>query len=113
MNRIDLTIMNPSLRSSFNLRLLHMPEDMIASASFSVIEVVEIGNTLFVYRMADERDFAIQDARQLRERSAGLLAMAVNELEELFIVDVELGPIAKPKPVVAGNQLGTLNAAAA
>jgi hypothetical protein len=102
-----------SLRSSFNLRLLHMPEDMIASASFSVIEVVEIGNTLFNYRMADERDLAVDDARRLRERAAGLLEMAVNELEELSIIDVALTPIVKPKPAPTTNVLGTLSQAVA
>jgi hypothetical protein len=70
---------------------------------------VEIGDTLFNYRMADECDLAIQDARKMRERSAGLLQMAAEELPELQIVDVELGPIPKARPApTTANQLGTL-----
>jgi hypothetical protein len=75
---------------------------------------VEIGNTLFNYRMADERDAVIQDARALRSRSAALLAMASDELESLDIIDVALTPVIKQKPAASStNQLGTLSQAQA
>ena len=101
------------LAKNFDLRRLNTFAGSFSDAAFSVIEVVEIGNTLFVYRMADERDLAIQDARQLRERSAALLAMASDELNELTIIDVALTPVVKQKPAPSTvNQLGSLNVAA-
>ena len=51
--------------------------------------------------------------KAVRERSAGLLEMAVNELESLDIVDVQLTPIVKAKPAPSINQLGTLSQAQA
>jgi len=42
-----------------------------------------------------------------------LLEMAVNELESLDIVDVQLTPIVKAKPAPSTNQLGTLSQAQA
>jgi hypothetical protein len=51
--------------------------------------------------------------KAVRERSAGLLEMAVNELESLDIVDVQLTPIVKAKPAPSTNQLGTLSQAQA
>jgi hypothetical protein len=51
--------------------------------------------------------------KAVRERSAGLLEMAVNELESLDIVDVQLTPIVKTKPAPSTNQLGTLSQAQA
>jgi hypothetical protein len=41
-----------------------------------VIEVDELQHVLFQYRLHDEVSLAIYDARLLRERSAGLIAMA-------------------------------------
>lgn len=103
------------IEANFDLQRLHIPAAHFPLAAFSVIEVEEIQGTLFQYRyLPTERDLAIDDARKLRTRSTGLLTMAVNEPGlELDIVNVEVAPIPKPKPTVAGNQLGTLAQAVA
>ena len=72
------------------------------AAAHTVSEVAELQGSLFQYRMRDERDSAIHDLRLLRERSAGLLAMAANEPNLILNV-----PTAEATPFVAerGGQL--------
>lgn len=103
------------IEANFDLHRLHIPAAHFPLAAFSVTEVEQLQGTLFQYRhLPTERDLAVDDARKLRTRSAGLLTMASNEPGlELDIVHVEVVPIAKPKPTVTQNQLGTLAQAVA
>ena len=65
------------LRTNFDFRQIHTPASEFSSAAHSVIEVESIRGRLFNYWMNDERELAIDDARKMRERAAGLLTMAV------------------------------------
>lgn len=76
------------LEKNFDLRKLHTFANEFAHAAFPVLEITEIGNTLFQHRLPVERTLAINDARAMRSRSEALLMMAENELDEpLNLVD--------------------------
>jgi hypothetical protein len=98
------------LEAKFDLVKVHIQASALSHASREVIEIAELQGSLFQYRyLPTERSLAIDDARQLRERSAGLLEMAVDELAELTIIDVALPPIVKAKPAPSStNILGTM-----
>lgn len=102
------------IETHFDLHQLRIPVAHFQLAAFSVIEIEKLQGTLFQRRhLPAERGLAVLDARALRERSAGLLRIAANECPALAIVNIELGPIAGPKPTVTQNQLGTLAQAVA
>lgn len=103
------------LRTNFDFRAIHTPASEFSSAAYSVLEVEEIKGVLFHNRwLPAERELAIDDARKMRERSAGLIAMASNEPDlVLDIVNVELTPVVRPRQATTSNQSGTLNVLAA
>jgi hypothetical protein len=103
------------VRRTFDLSKVRVPVEFLTAAAHTVLEVEEVGNILFQYRTADERDTKIDDARRLKARSAPLLEWA-RELPDLSLnfVDPGIKPVIKPQaPVVSGNVLGTLVASAA
>jgi hypothetical protein len=103
------------IQRTFDLSRVHVPVEMLVAAAHVVTEAENVGNILFQYRTADERDIKLDDARQLRARSASLFQWA-RELPEisLNLVDPGIKPVIKPQaPVVSGNVLGTMVASAA
>ncbi len=86
-------VVNHLLRD-FDTSKFFAPVEVLAAASRSVIEVDELQWLLFQHRMHDETILAIYDARLLRERSAGLVAMSKDEPAlELSLTDPPVKPI--------------------
>jgi hypothetical protein len=98
------------LETHFDIRRVNAFAGQFPEVAYSVLELDELQGTLFHdRRLPAERDFVIEDARRIRSRSKALLEMAANELgAEFTLINIELMPIAKPKPAIVGNQLGTL-----
>ena len=82
------------IRRTFDIdRIRVLPIEMLASAAYCVIEVEELNSILFQYRTRNERDLALNDARELRVRSASLITWAKNLLDEA-------GAVPAPEPAL-------------
>jgi hypothetical protein len=64
------------VRHTFDIDKFHLPIEMLTGSARCVIELEELAATLFSYRLRSERDLSLYDARQLRARSASLIAWA-------------------------------------
>jgi hypothetical protein len=83
------------IRHTFDVdRIRVLPIEMLMSAAYCIIDVEELNSSLFQYRTRNERDLALNDARELRGRSASLIAWA-KDLQD------EAGAIPAPEPVLA------------
>jgi hypothetical protein len=85
------------VRANFDLTRFVEPIEMIAAASYPVIEVTELEGSLFIYRSRNDRDGSVVDARALRDRAAPLIAWAKDLPDlKLDIRDPGVKPAVKP-----------------
>jgi hypothetical protein len=69
------------LERTFDLSRAGIPTQSLVASERHLIEIEEVGSTLFEYRMRNERDLSLNDARLLRERSAPLITWAKDLLD--------------------------------
>jgi hypothetical protein len=82
------------IRRTFDVdRILVLPIEMLVTSAHCVIEIEQLDSVLFQYRTRNERDLALNDARELRARSASLIAWA-KDLPD------EAGAILAPAPAL-------------